>query len=492
VNLARPQVVWVADSLPIALKEQLERVGLSPDCKGLSEIDPSDPRLRAVLIPFNEKAKDRIPTLYSRIRNSGAFFGIVANSAKEHTQAYRIWTKLAADADQVFEGFSIVSNDISEILRKCLYFEPGRAVNPNLVVETKNGSLGWEEKTLFQRAFCDFTRIVLERQAGGHADQTSVWKVEAHFEGVICEPFLAKMGPLRALKEEYLVWKDFVLDHTPFPLRAPLVSDRFVVGRAQALLVSMFVTRAQRLDKYLASVDDPQMTLSCLFGTALRSWRTHRAQVRNSLGKLYASQSRVDNHKHVVPHIDRLGLAFRLARRSSPRTPSPLNLQKILESLPAMSYQECRSHGDLNARNIFVRWNGFDVIIIDFSHADCVAAASRDLARLEVSIAFDVMRKWGSTQNGRRLGVDDLTATYAAPLLPPRVANVSDSRKIAIAKIREIACGEGISEKEYRLTTAAHLLRYARASRAGDDSPEQVSYKATAYKLAADLIQSFQ
>lgn len=90
-----------------------------------------------------------------------------------------------------------------------------------------------------------------------------------------------------------------------------------------------------------------------------------------------------------------------------------------------------------------------------------------------------------------------LKELYTAPLLdgtPSAPRNATDGRIEAIRQIRHHVAGEGISEQEYQITTACHLLRYARAdgsintARREFGKSEERRLRSLSYLLAVRLL----
>ena len=119
-----------------------------------------------------------------------------------------------------------------------------------------------------------------------------------------------------------------------------------------------------------------------------------------------------------------------------------------------MAYELCYSHGDLNVRNVFIRWHAADTILIDFSHVG-KAPLSRDPSKLDVSLSF--------ADTLPLMAEEFLRKVYASPLLPPHKFPRVHARSEALRQIRTQAFGDGVSNLEYEQTTVCHLLRFAQA-----------------------------
>jgi hypothetical protein len=410
----------------------------------------------------------------------GVLVGIVAEDRRSFETALNIRGAIAAevesDAKEAFEGIAIYRLDDgkgtkwSEIVRVCVHHDPGPAAKLSLKVK---GRVDMAERLLFQRAFSSFEHVSLKKQSGGRSG-SSVWRVDASGKnGRQCEPFIAKVGARLALKEERDTFRANVRDFLPFPFRPSMMADGYVSGATRAVLCSMFISRAQCFDKYVCLVQYPELVVSALFDGPLRTWRTDRELVTNSLGRVYVERAeaaeareREDKrfgrpNREVLPKRDRLNKAYALAQKGEPKLPTPVDVWKALQGLPPMEYTTCPAHGDLNARNIFVRSTSVDVVLIDFSHANDRSASSRDPSRLDVNLAFDV--GWKDHPHTPMLSDRVLRELYSAPLLTRARRDAVDGRIEAIRQIRHHVAGESISEREYQISTACHLLRYARA-----------------------------
>jgi len=187
--------------------------------------------------------------------------------------------------------------------------------------------------------------------------------------------------------------------------------------------------------------------------------------------------------------MDRLNTTYERLNATDSNYPSPNELWRRLEEVPPTPFKVCLSHGDLNVRNIFVRWNATDVILIDFSHVG-LAPLSRDPCKLETSIAFSDTIPLLSDRIIRRL--------YRHPLLPPHDLPRENGQVEAIQQIRTQCLGEGVSNLEYEITCACHLLRFAQSPVTGNAPPatriERSMWRrrVLAYELACRLSNNWE
>ena len=354
----------------------------------------------------------------------------------------------------------------------------------------------WEQdRILLQRAFNGFTKLHLSEEAGGRSQSCVVWRVEANKGPNVLEPFIAKTAIREDLVHEFNTYRDMVRDHVPFPFRAPLLESRFVKGGSRALLISAFVSRAQRFDQYLGQTTHPELAVASLFHNALANWRRNSTpRPRMSVGASYVAQQeealRVpaaetpDGVRSLLPKPEHLAAAYDDCQRKKLKSKSPIDLWNQLRLLPEGDYYICQVHGDLNIRNVFVRWNVSDAILIDFSHAGLQDFLARDPAKLETSIALTC-----ANSARRLLSLEMLRQLYQSPLLPMRRHFPTDGRIEAIRQIRRQSGGEGISNHEYGVVVACHLLRYAGVSPEATDS-RLASRRALSYSLACSLIEN--
>jgi hypothetical protein len=502
----RNKVVWVGSAPPSDLSPLMRGWGLEL-VRDVPAVAHSDPSLRAILIWHTAKTTGALRKRLNRAIGAidhGVLVGVVAEDERSFATASDVSRPIVAgieaDTNEAFEGiFTFRLDDAkgskwSEVARACFDCDPGPAVHSGLTIENSVGPL---EKTLFQRAFAEFDRLSLTLQHGGRSG-SSVWRVDADSKaGQRCEPFIAKIGPKRALQEERDTFRENVRDFIPFPFRPSMKAQGFVTGATRAMLCSMFISRAQCFDEYVCLVQYPELVVTALFDGPLRSWRSNRHMIKKKLGRIYVERAEAAavrdeedrkfgrTNREVLPKKDRLAPAYALAKVGNPKLATPDHVWDRLRALPAIEYADCPCHGDLNARNIFVRSTSVDVVLIDFSHAGDRSASSRDPSRLDVNLGFDV--GWNGHPRKSLLAADApkadgadafpprrphtpmltddvLTALYTSPLLAGHARREAlDGRIEAIRQIRHHAAGEGISNREYEITTACHLLRYARA-----------------------------
>ena len=361
-----------------------------------------------------------------------------------------------------------------------------------------DGTYWNQDKILIQRAFNGFTKVRLYQEAGGRSQGCFVWRVEAERGVDSLQPFIVKAAVREDLVYELNTYRDMVRDHVPFPFRAPMLESRFVKGGCRALLVSSFVTRAQRFDHYLSHATHPELPIAALFHNALSGWRrAASARQRVSIGAVYVAQQqqyeadrlrwpdkRITGGGPLLPDPKYLQGAYEECMRKKWKVVSPAALWTELRSLPEGTFDGANAHGDLNVRNIFVRWNATDAILIDFSNAGTQDFLARDPAKLETSIALTCKNR-----SQRLLSAEELRKLYRTPLLPMRGKFKGDCRIEAIRQIRREAGGEGINNHEYGVVIACHLLRYASVAPHAIIDTGLSARRALSYSLACQLIE---
>ena len=223
---------------------------------------------------------------------------------------------------------------------------------------------------------------------------------------------------------------------------------------------------------------------------------THGLSTRGSLGRFYVEQQKAAKEssasdamaKSLLPNPEGLVPTFENARESDSSIFRPSELLSRLENSSETDYYVCRAHGDLNVRNVFVRWNSIDTILIDFSHSGIKESLARDPAKLETSISLNVCNK-----EGRQIPEDILRKLYRSPLLPPRDFVALDVRTDAIYQIRRHAGGEGIKSYEYEILIICHLVRFAcEPVDKSNDNAESKNRRSISYTLACNLLKNLK
>jgi hypothetical protein len=502
----RNRVVWVGRQIPDQLQKVVQVLGLSiTEVRDVKRIDAKAADLFAVFISAvgadAAKAESRLLRLSTmHIPDYGVLLGVASTDPSE---AFKLQNTLLHKAQVKIAALGLTSDDFAQALRS---HHPGPPASPNLTlpfaghVQSDYGENHRDDYDsdviLLQRAFNGFKNVTLTPQKGGRSRDCKVWKIEASRETDACEPFVAKAARQEDLQNEFETYRAFVRDFVPFPFRAPILEDRFVKGSTRAVLISAFVGRSQRLDEYLSTASNPELVMVSLFEGALGKWRRGAKGNRGSLGHFYVEQQKAAKEssasdamaKSLLPDPEGLVPTYENVRNADAAIFNPLKIWSMLDSLPITDYYVCRAHGDLNVRNIFVRWNSMDTVLIDFSHSGINESLARDPAKLETSIGLNVCNK-----ENKQIPESILRKLYQSPLLPPRDFVVLDGRTDAIYQIRRHAGGEGITNQEYEILVICHLLRFAcEPVDKSNDNAESQNRRSISYILACNLLKNLK
>jgi hypothetical protein len=288
--------------------------------------------------------------------------------------------------------------------------------------------------------------------------------------GRAAQPFLVKAGDQKAITEEIDTMRAFVLDHMPFPNRPPLLLERSVRGQNRGLLVSMLVEKAERLDDYLARGGSVEKVAHAIFDGPLRCWRDNQVDRELLLGLVYEQHVRgaVDPNNGRRSKDVYLAEAQRLAKTISAAVPDPLAVVARMATYPKRTTKTCQAHGDLHPRNVFVRHNSDEVILIDFAKSGNVSSPIVwDAATLDVALAFD---GWG--ENLMAVPLSEIEVLYAGPLFGVDGAKLSHRAAMSL-RVRGRARADCADDSEYVIAVAAALMRTARLLAASKGPEDQ-------------------
>ncbi|MGA8274282.1 MAG: hypothetical protein WB919_22175 [Candidatus Sulfotelmatobacter sp.] len=432
----------------------------------------------------------------SRIIDYGV---LLAAASRNSSTAYTLQNDLRNRTNQLIAALGLTTDGFARVLRA---HQAGPSANQRLSAPL-SGHVKYDppedyelDSILLRRAFDGFARVQLSSQDGGYSKDCKVWKIEAYTDTGRCQPFVAKAARRADLQSEFETYCAFVRDFVPFPFRAPVLENRFVKGSSRAVLVSAFISRSQRLESYLAAATNPELVIVSLFDGALGTWRRNSEKQRLSLGRFYVQQYKAladsgmpreeREKKALLPDPSSLDTAHKNALKMNKKLPAPSEVWHKLENLAEGDHFFCLIHGDLNIRNVFVRWNTIDTILIDFSHSGVKESMARDPAKLETSIALTAR----DTKN-KLLSMAALRNLYGTRLLPPRDFEEGDGRIEAIRQIRRHVGGEGVSSEEYELLTLCHFLRFAcEPANNQRNSPPMEKRRALSYMVACGLLEN--
>jgi hypothetical protein len=509
IGIPRSRLAWVSRrKVPAELQRVVSTLGLTVEAVGdLEQFNVSAADLFAVIVSAVGKdvgnARSKLLRLLKtmHVLDYGVLLGTAAPKLND---ALTLQSDLLGITNLQIAALDLTSNYLAGSLRS---HSAGPAANTDLELSGHTINAGVDvddhesDAILIRRAFNGFTKLNLTSLEGGHSSDSRVWWIEAHSDADRCEPFVAKAGRRPDLVAEFETYCTFVRESVPFPFRAPLLEARFVKGATRALLVSAFVGRSQRLDDYLAAAPSPELVMVSLFEGALGRWRRGAAsRSEYALGHFYVEQQKAAAERQqratgpsaanvmaisLLPDPKGLDAAFQKARETDNKLLTPSELWDRLTRLNVKGRYICRVHGDLNVRNVFVRWNSIDTIMIDFSHSGIKESLARDPAKLDTSISL-------TARKGEELLSESvLRQLYQGRLLPPRNFVVYDGRTEAIRQIRRHAGGEGISSDEYEILIICHLLRFAcEPLNRKRDTVEMQSRRPLCYALACGLLMN--
>lgn len=489
IGTNREQVVWVGGPVPTELGGVVDVLGLRVKAvMDTASIDIGATDLFAVIVSAIGTDADKALGRLVRLTQMHALdYGLLLGIASpDLAVAITLRSQLIDKYGDAQVGrapivaLGVTPSDFARALR---FHDAGPPRNPEVELPLPGHIPDYDhydsDGILLQRAFAEFGRLKLIPQEGGYSKDCKVWRVDAYRSAdAPCEPFVAKAARRQDLEEEFRTYCDLVRNSIPFPFRAPLLEAQFVKGATRAVLVSAFVNRSERLDKYLAAVSSPELVMVSLFEEALGNWRRAATSEPVSLA----------GHSGLVPDPKNLRAAFRQSQKENKELLTPSELCDRLAKLPVGEHLICRVHGDLNIRNVFVRSNTTDTVLIDFSNSGSRGSLARDPSRLDTSISL-----MARDSEKKLLSETVLSQLYRGRLLPPRNFVAVDGRTDAIRQIRRHAGGEGISSFEYEILTICHLLRFACNPTSPEwNTPEMRARRALSYSLACGLVRNLE
>lgn len=470
--------VYLSDTLPAEVSAELTARSLlplprSPTLANLqAAID--DPACRALLVHIQnptttpaaaallDTVLDQLagPALDNGVLTTLVVEGVAADQAAVISAVYARFSGLKGSVDTFRYRPNIIAWTVGgagALAQTCVAHPPGLPWRDVLVEVARAGaSVSAEDQRLLQRAFsdCDGLRVDLLQSRTARIGKVNVYRVQPRRAGRPEPiPFIVKIGHPEVIDSEEGNTNLACGDHTPYPYFPPLAPDRFVSGRDRRALVSHFIDRAILFERYIQS-HSPAMAVASLFDGPLRCWRSHGRPETVEVGRHALKSGIVRSQAFWYRN------AHRAAERRHAGVRAPRQLITDLRAHPPLQVYMCGSHGDLHLKNLFVRENSVDIVLIDFNHAG-EAPASRDPAELEVSLAFS------PPEDGTEsLDPALLQTLYTGPLLGRRdLARQSHPRVLAIEQVRRQAAGS-VTEAEYQVMVAAHCLYYARKGNA--------------------------
>ena len=334
----------------------------------------------------------------------------------------------------------------------CLTFDPGRAASKCSLDYSglPESAPGRQDKIIIHRAFSEFERINLEYLPGGQSGAKGPWLVSGQRpDGREFVRFVIKTGSIRKIKEEIDTISADCLNHIPFPHFPPLIADRCVVSSQKRAIVSMFIDRAILFEDYILT-HSPTLAVAALFDGPFRLWRAGLGRPEPvKIGPLFQTRG-------IIPKNPKdLNVAWQEAKKLDSIVLRPIKILNGLLNHPPVDVYKVVAHGDLHLRNIFVRQNNTEIVLIDFSKS-VEDPASRDAATLDASLAFDIPKN----ERGRPSDKLCLDFLYKTPLFGCHVTPQMCKRAEAIEQLRK-QISNTVSETEYRLAVASSLLWHA-------------------------------
>lgn len=468
----RTTVVWIGSAAPAELARECEQRGLIVRSEATMP-DEVGSDLRALLVDIDDR--DALRALGSHIRglrDGGILVGLVSRNRTElvnDVQA-QLGEGLSAGPPPVF----VLGDEggMESIAERCLRHEagPSAGVLPTVIVQPE---LDLPDRQLVQRAFGGMTRVKLTPLHDGFS-AAKVWRAETvDIRGRTRVPMVVKLDELTRIRREISNIRTHVAEFVPSQSYAQLVDERCVEGARCGLLVGHFVAGARSLRDLLRTTDRHNATtvITSLFDGPLGGWRNNaREDLPVALGRAYRTW-------RVLQEGDALDGACALARaRRYTTVRNAAELVAVLDRLRPVRVRVCMAHGDLQARNIFVRDSGSAPVMIDFFLTEYESTLSRDPATLDVTLAFD---------SEARLDIADIAALYRPGHLLD-VGQHHDGFRAAIEQIRALCVRDRVTEWEYAVSCACYLLRLARLGVEYETISLQLV--AAAYAHASELI----
>lgn len=451
----RSKVVWWGTHPPTDIARELQHRHLQ---LVVSEVEGVilDNEVRALLLPHHlRKGIGALRTRATRLRiplaNRGGRLFVVAFGEAERQLA-------VAQLPELTDVVVLDGAAASTVAEACARWVPGRCPGDVEIVPPAGKTISPKEELLLKRGFAEFGRLEILPLSGGLSGNR-VWRVRATDRaGRSPQPFLVKTGPLGEITEEIATTRDFVLDHMPFTNRPPLLLDRCESGFDCGLLVSMLVERSERLDDYLAR-GGALKVIPSIFEGPLRCWRDNRTEAELALGQVYEQRIRGPRDPNTGHHTKDgdLKRAHQLALMADAASPAPETVLSKLARYPRRVTKTCQAHGDLHPRNIFVRDNSDEIILIDFAKSGQMGnPLPLDASTLDVALAFD-----GWREANKAISLDEIAVLYRPPLFDVQAADLSH-RGEAIRVLRRRAHDDCPDGSEYTIAVIAGLLRTAR------------------------------
>ena len=287
-----------------------------------------------------------------------------------------IWSPVVRILDH-HDVWSKVAEDLRD-------YPPG--VSPSLILEIEAVGecntpieISCERRILIQRAFHDCSNVKLVSNSEGRSGVGTYRAYATHKDeyvhGAPPYQYFVKIGDRNQISKEYLAYRDIALEHIPFHLGPGLRLDRCALGSKQGIIVSDYVSGAEKL-RDCARDGRAVPVIASLFNTTLRSWRD---------GSNIEDISLQDDLKGRMP--DEIPKGRKPLIVDFGDCKEPTELKALLEKGSSKPVQVGMVHGDLHSLNVLVR--GGDAIVIDFEKVEPGKPLLLDLASLEAGLFVD-------------------------------------------------------------------------------------------------------
>jgi Phosphotransferase enzyme family len=433
----RRDVLWMGKTPPSELRErigahELRLVTIDSEQQSLD----AAPGARALIIEFDGD----IPSFVALARRSigqlldhGLGIGLCHRTTDQALMFQQLQSRiLKTERDDIWP----VYQRWAELSYRITIHNPGPGANHKLALpsDVTNPQI----RLMLQRAFSDFAGVDVKEldKQGFSGARVFIVHPRGSRGPQDCElPKLVKMGPIDDIRKEEEVFLRFVRNTVPFNYRPNFVWDRTILGRESGAIVQDFVEPAIPFQEAVR-VGGAAALAASLFEGALGNWRHAAREVAD--GGLAAAITRRLKYESLASALAEADLQPRLWPTVMPFADVP--------------YQQCMTHGDLHAGNVFVGAASGDCIVIDFANSQ-IGPASFDPSALEVQLAMNSDRTH-----------DEMAALYQWPLRMPdlsRVGTAWDWLPAAVHSIRTFGLSIERTPAAYGLAVVYQLLRFA-------------------------------
>ena len=260
----------------------------------------------------------------------------------------------------------------------------GRPPNQNLEILVYSAdhipiTLQPDAELLVRRAFWNCSSVRLNAKANGLSGVGAYDAFATLATNVVGGDwpyrFFVKLGSRIKVSREYRKYRATALENVPYHLGPRLRMDRCVLGRAQGLIVSDYVSGAEAL-RDSAREGRGVPAISNLFNLTLVAWRRAAKPLDVPLASYLADVFPKSIPAHRAPLITAYGA-----------THPPAELKRLFDSLSSQPVLVGVVHGDLHATNVLVRSN--DAVIIDLERVQLSMPLLFDAASLEGGLFID-------------------------------------------------------------------------------------------------------